>query len=124
LAWHSATYAAAAVEPSCFRGLQFPEPDGPLTGLTTRNAKSCGVAGETLANAERILDARILAVDGDIELDRGTVLASRAELVVYGLLMLSGITLTGPLRPSADRDASRELRPICATLEPRTGSSP
>ena len=27
LAWHSAaTYAAAALDPSCFRGLQFPEP--------------------------------------------------------------------------------------------------
>jgi voltage-gated potassium channel Kch len=85
LAWHSAaTYAAAAVDPFCFRGLQFPEPDGPLTGLTTRNAESCGVVGETLADAERILGVRILAVDGEIELNRSAVLASQAGLVVYG----------------------------------------
>jgi hypothetical protein len=34
LAWHSAaSYAATALDPSCIRGLQFPEPDGPLTGF-------------------------------------------------------------------------------------------
>jgi len=85
LAWHSAaTYAAAAVDPSCFRGLQFPEPDGPLTGFATRDAESCGVGGETVAGAERVLGARILAVDGETELARDTVLAGRAELVVSG----------------------------------------
>ncbi|MGH7094937.1 MAG: hypothetical protein ACREFB_15570, partial [Stellaceae bacterium] len=37
LAWQSAaTYAAVALDPTCFRGLQFPEPDGPLTGFATR----------------------------------------------------------------------------------------
>jgi len=85
LAWHSAaTYAAAAADPSCFRGLQFPEPDGPLTGFTTRIAESCGVGGETVAGAERVLGARILAVDGKTDLARDTILAGRAELVVYG----------------------------------------
>ena len=40
LAWHSAaTYAAAAIDPSCFRGLQFPEPDGPLTGFAYRSRR-------------------------------------------------------------------------------------
>ena len=49
LAWHSAaTYAAAGIDPSCFRGLQFPERDGPLTGFATRVAESCGVGGETV----------------------------------------------------------------------------
>lgn len=44
LAWHSAaTYAAAAIEPSCLRGLQFPEPDGPLTGFAVRTAERSGV---------------------------------------------------------------------------------
>jgi Trk K+ transport system NAD-binding subunit len=85
LAWHSAaTYAAAAVDPSCFRGLQFPEPDGPLTGFATRIAESCGVGGETVAGAERVLGARILAVDSKTDLARDTILAGRAELVVYG----------------------------------------
>ena len=85
LAWHSAaTYAAAAIDPSCFRGLQFPEPHGPLTGFATRDAESCGVGGETVAGAESVLGARILAVDGETELARDTVLAGRAELVVSG----------------------------------------
>ena len=64
LAWQSAaTYAAAAIDPTCFRGLQFPEPDGPLTGFATRVAESCGVEGYTIAQAERALAARIIAVD-------------------------------------------------------------
>ena len=85
LAWHSAaTYAAAGVDPSCFRGLQFPELDGPLTGFATRVAESCGVGGETVAGAERVLDARILAIDGTTRFRRDMVLAGRAELIVYG----------------------------------------
>ena len=85
LAWHSAaTYAAAGIDPSCFRGLQFPERDGPLTGFATRVAGSCGVGGETVGDAERALGARVLAVDGKAAPARDTVLAGRAELVVYG----------------------------------------
>jgi hypothetical protein len=100
LAWHSAaTYAAAAIDPACFRGLQFPEPDGPLTGFTTRIAESCGVGGETLADAEQALGARILAVDGNAELPRETVLAGRAELVVYG--NVTGLQGSAPSRPVA-----------------------
>jgi Trk K+ transport system NAD-binding subunit len=100
LAWHSAaTYAAAAVDPSCFRGLQFPEPDGPLTGFATRIAESCGVGGETVADAERALGARILAVDSKTELARDTVLAGRAELVVYG--DVAGLQGSARRRPGA-----------------------
>src|SRR5262252_3867939 len=63
LAWHSAaTYAAAAIDPSCFRGLQFPEPDGPLTGFATRAATDCGLEGDTVTHAERVLGARIISV--------------------------------------------------------------
>src|SRR5882762_214329 len=85
LAWHSAaTYAAAAIDPTCFRGLQFPEPDGPLTGFATRVAESCGVEGDTIAQAERVLAARIIAVDGATDLRGEAILPDRAELVVYG----------------------------------------
>jgi len=100
LAWHSAaTYAAAGVDPSCFRGLQFPEPDGPLTGFASRIAGRCGVGGETVAGAERLLGARILAVDGETGLARDTVLASRAELVVYG--DVAGLQGSAARRPAA-----------------------
>jgi Trk K+ transport system NAD-binding subunit len=85
LAWHSAaTYAAAAIDPSCFRGLQFPEPKGPLTGFATRTADDFGIVGGTLAQAERALSSRIIAVDGVSGFPRDGILAEGAELVVYG----------------------------------------
>ena len=85
LAWYSAaTYAAAAVDPSCFRGLQFPEPDGPLTGFATRIAENCDVAEYTVAEAERALSARIVSVDGNAELDRDAMIGRQAELLIYG----------------------------------------
>src|ERR1700757_894338 len=100
LAWHSAaTYAAAAMDSSCFRGLQFPEPDGPLTGFATRIAESCGVGDYTVAGAERVLGARILAVDSKTDLARDTVLAGRAELVVYG--DIAGLQGSTPRRSAA-----------------------
>src|SRR5262252_9415304 len=59
LAWHSAaSYAAAAIDQSCFRGLQFPQPDGPLTGFATRTVTDCGLEGDTVTHAERVLGAR------------------------------------------------------------------
>ena len=85
LAWHSAaTYAAAAIDPSCFRGLQFPEPDGPLTAFATRIAEDCGVDGGTVEHAERVLGARLIAIDGATDFSHDAVLGGRAELVVYG----------------------------------------
>src|SRR5437764_11796373 len=81
LAWHSAaTYAAAAIDPCCFRGLQFPEPDGPLPGFATRIAEDCGVHGDTVAHAERVLGARIIAIDGATDFSQDAVLAAGAEL--------------------------------------------
>ena len=109
LARHSAaTYAAAGVDPSCFRGLQFPERDGPLTGFATRIAESCGVGGETVAGAERVLGAHILAVDRKTGLSRDTVLAGRAELVVYG--NVAGLQGSAPRPPAARSHRALGLR--------------
>jgi Trk K+ transport system NAD-binding subunit len=131
LAWHSAaTYAAAAIDPSCFRGLQFPEPDGPLTGFAIRIAEDCGVAGDTVAQAEHVLGARIIAVDGAIDLSRDTVLAGEAELVVYSeiaALQASAPPRSVPRRRQAisrrlwsllrrRRDHPARLNPILARL--------
>jgi Trk K+ transport system NAD-binding subunit len=113
LAWHSAsTYAAAAIDPYCFRGLQFPEPDGPLTGFATRIAEDCGIAEHTVVQAERALGVRILAVDGTTEPDRHKTLASRAELVVYGdVAKLESIAPRRPLtRPPFE--VTRRLRSL------------
>ena len=87
LAWHSAaTYAAAALDADCFRGLQFPEPDGPLTGFATRIAENCSVGDCTVVEAEQALSARIVAVDGAAPTARDAVIAPEAELVVYSEL--------------------------------------
>src|SRR5262245_45045386 len=104
LAWHSAaTYAAAAIDPSCFRGLQFPEPDGPLTGFATRIAEDCGVAGDTVEQAEQVLASRIVAVDGATDFSREAVLAEATELVVYSEI--------ATLQDSARRRAPARERP-------------
>src|SRR5437762_5561688 len=66
LAWHSAaTYAAVALDPSCLRGLQFPERGGPLTGFAQRTADRDGLAGRTVVAAEQALGIRIVAIDGE-----------------------------------------------------------
>ena len=102
LAWHSAaTYAAAAVDPSAFRRLQFPEPDGPLTAFATRVAERCGAAGDTVLAAEQALGARIIAVDGKIEFARDAILAPQADLVVYGdIVELEGTSPHPPPAPT------------------------
>jgi Trk K+ transport system NAD-binding subunit len=105
LAWHSAaTYAAAALDPTCFHGLQFPEPDGPLTGFVTRVADDDGLAGRRPAEAERVLGARIVAIDGAIDFARDETIAPGARLVVYG--MLDALLDTAPRQLLHQRAAS------------------
>ena len=87
LAWHSAaTYAAVALDPTCLRGLQFPEPEGPLTGFAKRIADRDDVAGNSLAETERVLGLRVVAVDGATDLSPDQAIAPGARLVVYGAL--------------------------------------
>jgi voltage-gated potassium channel Kch len=131
LAWHSAaTYAAAALDPSCMRGLQFPEPDGPLTGFAVRLAAPAGVAGLTIAEAEAALGARIVALDGMTALDADEPIARQSRLIVFG--PVAQLLQSAPRRPApilrkpasrrlgrAARELGRRLRrsdPYVATL--------
>lgn len=85
LAWHSAaSYAATALDPSCFRGLQFPEPDGPLTGFVERAAD--GDDDRTVAEVEKELGARVVAVNGDTAIERSARIPRRAQLCLYGTI--------------------------------------
>jgi len=87
LAWHSAaTYAAVALDPSCFRGLQFPEPDGPLTGFAMRLAEDERIAGHNIIRAEQALGARIVAIDGATDIGADEAIPAGARLVCYGPL--------------------------------------
>ena len=68
----AATYAAAAVDPSCFYALPFPtlenaavrDGSGELYGFAERQAAEFGIAGKTIVAAEEHLDARIVAING------------------------------------------------------------
>jgi Trk K+ transport system NAD-binding subunit len=87
LAWHSAaSYAATALDPSCFRGLQFPEPDGPLTGFAERVAADDDIVGRSIAEVEAALGARVVAVNGDTGTDRQSRIPWRARLCLYGTI--------------------------------------
>ena len=87
LAWHSAaTYAAAALDSSCVRGLQFPEPDGPLTGFAMRFAEDERIAGHNVVRAEQTLGARIVAINGATNLGVDATIPAGARLVCYGPL--------------------------------------
>jgi voltage-gated potassium channel Kch len=98
LAWHSAaTYAAAALDPSCLRGLQFPERDGPLTGFAARIADQAEVAGHTVGEAEAALGARIVAIDGETNLGRDRPIAPGARLIVYAAV--DRLLLSTPRQP-------------------------
>jgi voltage-gated potassium channel Kch len=108
LAWHSAaTYAAAAL------GLQFPEPNGPLSGFAIRTAAD-RLSGHRVAEAEHVLGARIVAIDGATEIGKDDVVPTRAELVVYGRLdRLLASTPRQPMpadRPSIEQRLRRRLR--------------
>src|SRR6266403_376811 len=109
LAWHSAaTYAAVALDPSCFRGLQFPEPDGPLTGFAVRLAESDRVAGRTVAEAEHALGARIIAIDRAIGIAGDQLITSGARMVVYGTL--DRLLASAPRQPRPEDVPSAALR--------------
>jgi voltage-gated potassium channel Kch len=82
----AATYAAAALDPSCFRGLQFPERDGPLTGFAYRAADRSDIAGHSVGEAEAALGVRIVALDGETTIDRDDTIASGAQLIVYATM--------------------------------------
>jgi Trk K+ transport system NAD-binding subunit len=64
LSSHSAaTFVGTALDPSCFYALQFPDAGGVQTGFAERAAAEFGIAGLTVAEAQRRLRARIVALD-------------------------------------------------------------
>jgi voltage-gated potassium channel Kch len=82
----AATYAAAALDPSCFRGLQFPARAGPLTGFAYRAADRADIAGHSVGEAEQALGVRIVALDGETNIDRDDAIAPGTRLIVYGAM--------------------------------------
>jgi Trk K+ transport system NAD-binding subunit len=98
----ASTYAGAALDPGCFFALRFPETDtGTLVGFTAGSAALLGVGGLTVAAAEELLDARIVAVGTRDTPLPGTSIASEDEIVVFGRIVerrlsIEPATETGP----------------------------
>lgn len=112
LAWHSAaSYAATALDPTCFRGLPFPDPDGPLTGFVERAAGD-DLARRSVGEVEAALGARLVAINGDTAIDRTTRVPRGARLCLYGTLerlMQSASSTAGAAEPQSS-DALRSRR--------------
>jgi Trk K+ transport system NAD-binding subunit len=112
LAWHSAaSYAATALDPSCFRGLQFPEPDGPLTGFVERIAAEEDFVLRSIAEVEAALGARVVAVNGETMVDRQSRIPWRARVCLYGTIE--------QLMKSAPKPETGEGRASAVALLPR-----
>jgi Trk K+ transport system NAD-binding subunit len=106
LAWHSAaSYAATALDPSCFRGLQFPEPDGPLTGFVERVAANDDMVGLSVAEVEAALGARVVAVDGDTTVTPETRIARQTRLCLFGTI--ERLSQSAPMPLGGDKPGSR-----------------
>jgi Trk K+ transport system NAD-binding subunit len=86
LSSHSAaTYAATAMDPDCYYGVQFPDIDGPLAGFFERTARDAGVAGCNASEAEARLGMRLVAAGGTLAFDPLEPLAADDSLVLFGL---------------------------------------
>jgi Trk K+ transport system NAD-binding subunit len=97
LASHSAaTFAAAAVDPSCFHALEFSAHSGSLVGFSERRAAEFGVAGCTPAEATRRLDCRVVAWNGMLVSEHQRAFDHDDWIVVFGTIeRLSEISESG-----------------------------
>jgi len=119
----AATYAAAAVDPSCFYALPFPtmetltsrilrhrrralepgalaqEATASLFGFCERNAEDFGIIGMTVAEAESRLGARVVSVEGRIPyMCRGKDEVTDAELLKRRLVKGERVAVFGAVR--------------------------
>ncbi|MDP9025262.1 MAG: NAD-binding protein [Candidatus Eremiobacteraeota bacterium] len=104
----AATYAASAVDPSCFYALPFPTLEarvagaivhsGSLFGFSERRASQFGVGGLTVRESEDKLHARVVAIDGEPPyMCRGDELQHNAALLQRRIDGESRIVVFGPV---------------------------
>lgn len=97
LASHSAaTFAAAAVDPSCFHALEFSAHSGSLVGFSERRAADFGVAGNTPAEATRRLGCRIIACNGTLVAENQRAFDPADWIIAFGTIeRLSEVSKSG-----------------------------
>jgi Trk K+ transport system NAD-binding subunit len=87
LASHSAaSFVGAALDPSCFYALQFPDVDGEQAGFAERTAAELGIAGQTLREAQARLKLRIVARAGAPIVDSMEPFGPDDRLVIFARL--------------------------------------
>lgn len=118
----AATYAAAAVDPACVYAVQFPAASGPLVGFSERHAFDFGLQDCTVAEAERHLSVRILAVNGRIAPEGAESI--RREDTIVACAPMQRLQECWPRRAAARpnhrraRSSIRELLRAAARVEP------
>ena len=109
----AATYAASAVDPSCFYSLPFPTLEarvagaivhsGDLFGFSERSAHQFGIAGLTVPQAEAKLHARVVSVDGATPYAcAGTADAADAQTIARPLAEEACVVVFGPVASVRD----------------------
>ncbi len=115
----AATYAAAAMDRTCYRGVQFPDIDGPIAGFYESSAARAGVEGLAARDVEAKLGRRLLAVGGDVRFERERVLAGSDRVTTFGPVLprrMAGARAGLVPRLGAGRAvrAMRRLDPVAA----------
>lgn len=120
----AATYAGAAVDPSCLYALQFPAVDGPLIGFSERKAQDFGLDDCSTAEAERQTGLRIAAINGRIAPRSDDSIRREDRVVACGRMRALQESWPRrrerPARPAMrpTRSSLRDLLRSAARLEP------
>ena len=113
----ASTYAGAALDPGCFFALRFPETDtGTLVGFTASTAARLEIGGLTVAAAEELLDARIVAIGSRDTLLPGTSIASDDDVVVFGRIVERRVHVVEPASDNATADVRRVFTQAVSSL--------
>lgn len=119
----AATYAGAAVDPACVYAVQFPAATGPLIGFSERRASHFGLDDCTVAEAERRLGVRVVAVNGRIVPDATDTVRREDTVVACGPMLR--LQESWPRRNGAARNrrgrartSMRDLLRLATRLDP------
>lgn len=119
----AATYAAAAVDPSCVYAVQFPASGGSLVGFSERPAYDFGLDDCTVAEAERRLGVRVVATAGRVAPEPQETIRREDRVVACGPMLR--LQASWPKRSSMHhgsrartRTSVRDLLRAAAHIEP------
>ena len=86
----AATYAAAALDPACYYGVEFPYVDGRLVGFSRSTAAASGIGGSSVDAAEARLRMRIVTCNGRSDYDRSRLLEPDDALTLFSTVARRG----------------------------------